>query len=370
MRSKLVILLAAMILALGVTSAFAHNEFQGAVYVASNAADGNSVLVFSRAINGKLSPRGVFSTGGQGTGAGLGNQGGLILSEDGEWLFVVNAGSNEISAFSVRSNGLKWTDKVPSGGKHPISLTFDGDVLYVLNAGGAVSDQDNITGFVLTRNGKLLSLPNSTRPLSGPNTGPAQVSFSPRGGLLVVTEKNTNSLDVFTVEKDGTATGPLVQPSSGTTPFGFSFGRSNKLFVSEAFGGAADASALSSYRLHRDGMLESLSPSAPTTETAACWAVVTSDERFAYVTNTGSGSISGYAIGPRGRLKLLDPDGQTALPGAAPIDAAIASHDRFLYTLNSGSHTITGFRIGFRGDLTPVTVVPGLPASANGLAAR
>lgn len=371
LRLKAVLVLAlTAVLALSGAATLAHPGAPGAVYVATNAANGNSVLVFARSDEGELVPVGSFSTGGLGSGSGLGNQGGLILSSDGDWLFAVNAGSNEVSVFEVRQNGLKLTDKVASGGKRPISLTFDRDVLYVLNAGGSAGAEDNITAFTLTEHGKLAALPYSTRHLSGSNTGPAEISFNRRGRLLVVTEKNTNKIDIFRVDRDGYATGPFVKPSSGTTPFGFAFGRRNEVFVSEAFGGAADASALSSYELERDGDLESISPSVPTTETAACWTVVTRNGRFAYVTNTGSASVSGYLIGFDGELSLLREDGKSAVTGAGPIDAALSRDDRFLFTLNSGSHSITSFRIGHDGGLTPASSVEGLPAGANGLAAH
>jgi hypothetical protein len=46
--------------------------------------------------------------------------------------------------------------------------------------------------------------------------------------------------------------------------------------VSEAMGGIADASAVSSYDLRRDGF-SVVSRSVPTTETSACWIAVTPD---------------------------------------------------------------------------------------------
>src|SRR5262249_30489226 len=165
MRNRFLFFIAA-ILALSVERASA-SDGPGVVYVATNAVNGNSVLAFVRSDDGQLTPAGSFSTGGSGTGTGLGNQGGLILTADNDWLFVVNAGSNEVSAFEVRSDGLKLTDKVPSGGKMPVSVTFDRDVLYVLNAGGGVGAEDNISGFTLTRHGKLVPLAGSTRSLSG-----------------------------------------------------------------------------------------------------------------------------------------------------------------------------------------------------------
>src|SRR5687768_7254962 len=86
-----------------------------AVYTITNAADGNEVVVFRRANDGSLVQHETVSTGGLGTGAGLGSQGAVILNKNGRWLFAVNAGSNEISVFRVRQNGLELTNVVDSG---------------------------------------------------------------------------------------------------------------------------------------------------------------------------------------------------------------------------------------------------------------
>ena len=45
------------------------------------------------------------ATGGTGTGGGLGNQGALAFSKNGDYLFAVNPGSNNLSVFSVGKNG-------------------------------------------------------------------------------------------------------------------------------------------------------------------------------------------------------------------------------------------------------------------------
>jgi len=97
---------------------------------------------------------------------------------------------------------------------------------------------------------------------------------------------------------------------------------------------------------------------------------VTRNGRYAYTTNTGSGSISGYRIMPDGTLTLLDPDGRTALTGdgSTPIDLAL-SLDNVLYALESGDDEISAFRVQFDGSLTPLGSVAA-PATANGLAAR
>jgi 6-phosphogluconolactonase (cycloisomerase 2 family) len=285
---------------------------------------------------------------------------------------VVNAGSDEISVFRIHHHGLVLTDKVPSGGEKPVSIAVHKNLVYVLNAGGSVGGSDNIAGFTMTHSGHLVPLPGSSRPLSTDSTGPAQISFSPDGWTLVVTEKGTNSIDTFVVDYLGYADGPIVHPSEGETPFGFSFGKHHRLFVSEAFGGMADAGAASSYRLLPGGGLKVIDPSVPTTETATCWLVVSKTGRYAYTTNTGSGTVTGYRIGFFGALHLLDADGVTGVTGAgsAPIDMSFSRNGRYLYTLNSGNGTLSAFRVAFDGSLDNFQTVPGIPEGANGLASR
>lgn len=339
----------------------------GAVYVMSNSAAGNSVLAFERAADGTLFPAGAFATGGLGTGGGLGSQGALVVSEDGRWLLAVNAGSDELSVFRIRRGGLELTDTEPSGGELPISVTEHHGVVYVLNAGGA----GNIGGFTLSPHGALSPLAGSTRPLSGAGTGPAQVEFSPDGDLLVVTEKATSLILTYAVNEEGIAGAPMTHASEGSTPFGFAFSGRDRLIVSEAFGGAPDASATSSYLLSGDGAVQTVSASIPTTETAACWVAVSEDGRYAYTTNTGSGSVSGYAVGRDGTLTLLDADGRTGVtgPGSLPLDVDFSRNGRYLYVLNAGTHTISGFAFSPDGSLSSVETEGGLPAGAAGIVA-
>jgi 6-phosphogluconolactonase len=335
----------------------------GNVYAMTNAAAGNEVVIFERLANGTLNEVGPVSTGGEGTGVGLGSQGALVLHPNGKWLFAVNAGSNDISAFAVAGDSLTLVDLEPSGGDTPISLTVHANVLYALNSGS-----DEISGFTIAPNGRLSALAGSTRPLSGAGTGPAQVQFSPNGDLLVVTEKTTNLIDTYTVNPDGLAKKHRIHESEGTTPFGFAF-QARHLIVSEAFGGAVGASALSSYYAPSSGALSPVSVSVPDTQTAACWVVVTKNGRYAYTTNTGSNNVSSYSIAPDGSLDLLAAVAGTT--GAAPADAALSNRSRFLYTLNGADGTVSAFEVHGNGSLIAIAGAGGLPAgSASGIAAR
>ncbi len=339
----------------------------GRVFTLSNQASGNAVLAYPRHADGSLGAPTSYPTGGRGTGGGLGNQGAVVLDERGRYLYAVNAGSNEISVFRVRAAGLTFLQTVPSGATEPISLTTHDDLLYVLHDGGNAQ----INGFRID-DGRLRAIAGSTRRLTSASgmVDPAQVGFTPDGDALIVTEKATNQIVSFRVRGDGRAGDARVTMSHGATPFGFAVTPNGTLLVSEAFGGVPDASALSSYGVGRRGMLQLVSGSVGTTETAACWVVTTHDGHFAYLTNTGSGTVSGFAVAADGSVALLTPGGITgdAGMGSGPIDAVVTRDDRFLYVLNGRTHAIATFRVRADGGLDALFTTPGLPIGANGLA--
>jgi len=340
----------------------------GAVYALTNNAAGNAVLIYQRAADGTLTAAGSVSTGGLGTGAGLGSQGALTLSANHKWLFAVNAGSNEVSVLAVSPNGLTLVDKVSSGGMQPISVTNNKNQVYVLNAGGS----GNITSFTLSKQGRLTPIANSTRTLSnngnGAAPGPAQISFSPDGEVLVATEKGTNLIDTFPVDEDGVAGSVTTHPSAGTTPFGFAFTKRGTLIVSEAAGGAANASSASSYDVSADNF-ESISAAVPTQQTAACWAVATKNGKVAYTANAGSGSISLYTVNRDGALTLRSSVAGFTGATSHPSDMALSHNSQFLYVLANVTQAIGAFAVQGDGSLVAVTGASGLPATAVGLAA-
>ena len=355
----------------GASSSGSARGLTGAVYAMTNQTSGNSIVAFNRGPNGALSMVGTFATGGLGFGSGndpLGSQGSLLLTSDGHFLLAVNAGSNDVSVMQAGRLGLKLVGTFPSGGTEPVSLALYKDLVYVLNAGGT----PNVTGFELNPDGTLAMLPGSSRPLAGGTAAsPAQVGFTPDGSFLVVTEKATNLIDTYRVLESGLTAGPISNASSGTTPFGFTFGRSGALIVSEVAGGSGGTSAASSYQVSRvSGELSVISASVGDTQLAACWAITTNDGRFVYLSNTGSGTLSSYAVGAGGMLSLLNASSGVTGSGTVPLDTAITSNSEFLYVLDDGTGALSAFRIEADGSLTALSGAGGLPAGSQGIAAR
>jgi 6-phosphogluconolactonase (cycloisomerase 2 family) len=348
------------------------DDSPGAVYTLGNEAGGNELVVFKRDKNGGLTLSGSVDTGGLGTGAGLGSQGSLTLGESENVLYAVNAGTNNITVFKLKKKGPEAVQLIDSAGLNPISLTARKKVIYVLNAGSTAGDVDQVTGFRIDEDFHLSLLASSTRGLSATSVGPAQVGFDPEGKILAVTEKNTNKIDTFVVDGHGYASGMLVQPSSGVEPFGFAFNNDGFLIPSEAFGGAAGASTVSSYDVNRQsGALKVISASVPTLQTAACWISVTRNGRYTYSSNTGSGTVTGFSIDKSGVPTRLTADGVSGVTGGAAADSAIVKN-KFLYVLvhEPSESRIYGFEIEDDGSLEALGWVGGLPTSTVGLVAE
>jgi len=352
------------------------NFHAGAVYVLTNQTT-NSVAVFRHNARGMLTAAGEFPTGGAGDPTPqppdpvtdpLASQGALIMSRGNQYLYAVNAGSNQISVLRIRKNSLDIVDLVDSGGVRPISLALHDDLLYVLNEGGT----PNITGFTIEDDGTLTPLAGSTQPLiGGVAADPAQIGFSHDGALLVVTEKAGNRLNTYTIDDDGLPSPPIDNPSNGMTPFGFAFNNADTLVVSEAFGGAANQSAASSYEAADNGSLNVISGSVANSQTASCWVVIPNNGKSAFVSNTGSGTISSYRINPGdGSLTLLNATAADTGMGSAPIDMDLSVNSRLLFVLLGGSQSVASFRVWRNGNLTLIDTAGGLPLGAQGIAAK
>jgi len=337
----------------GVAAAHDRSDPRVTVYTQTNSPTGNAVVALQE-VDGTLQQVASYSAGGTGTGTGLGSQGAVTAASG--FLFAVDSGSNQLSVFRVGERGvLHRTDVVDSGGAAPVSVAVHHNVVYVVNAGDS-----SITGFRLHRDGRLAPLGVH---LILPGAGAAQISFDRTGSRLIVTEKGTNTIDIVPVG-DGVVGPAGSNPSTGQTPFGFAVDRHNNVIVSNAAGGASGASTLTSYSLTGPSGVTAISPTVPDTQTAACWVLLSGNGRFAYTTNTGSGTISSYRLAPDGSLQLLDP--VAASPGAGPIDMARVG--RVLYTLNAGAHTVATDLIGGDGGLAP-SGAAAVPDGAAGLAA-
>ena len=363
-----------LVLILGFSTNSLATQGHGNVYAATNDPTNNQVAIYERNRKGEIYFVRYIDTGGLGAGDNapidsLGSQNSVLLSEDKRNLFVVNAGSNEISVFRVRRSGdLRLIQTIGSGGDFPVSLTIDDDLLYVLNAGGA----GNIVGYKVHRNGTLSVINESIRSLGLNNPvfpdgtevplTPGQVGFDRKNRRLIITNAGDRELLVFDLNRNGI---PEQTPSStrseGDVPFDFVIARNGTVLVTEAAGSA------SSYRFTRDNTLLPISSAVANGQQASCW-IVSNGSRFAFTINTGSSTISTYQIERGGELSLENAVGAD-LNGGLPTDATITRNGRLLYVLNAGTGDVSAYRVNRRdGSLRFLNASAGLPNfSDNGV---
>ena len=330
------------------------------VFVQTNEAEGNRVLVFRRGADGELTEGKGMATGGIGDGVPhLTSQGSVVLTQDGTRLLATNAGSGDVSVFAVVDEPT--LEQVVPTGPAPKSLAEHGGLVYVLNTGAP-----SLAGFRLTEEG-LAPLEGSFRELA-PDADPAQVGFTPDGATLVVTERGTNSIAAYPVGQDGLLGEPATSPSAGPTPYGFAFGTDGTLVVTEAFGAQKGKAAASSYRLSGT-TAEPVSRSVGNGRSEICWAVVTNDGRYAFTTNFADSAVSSYAIGGDGSITLENAVAGTAVEGQPGLrDEGLTRDGRFLYAIDADSGRIFGWSVD-DGRLAAIGSWDGIPTSVAGLAA-
>jgi 6-phosphogluconolactonase (cycloisomerase 2 family) len=337
-----------------------------AVYILSNERDANRVITYARGVDGALRPGNAYATGGKGSANGLGSQGALVFDDKERRFFAVNPGDNSLSMLSLESDGtLVARSMIASNGVRPVSVTYRGDLVYVVNAGDATTPA-NISGFRIT-NGALTPIDGSSRPLSAAQPAPAQIDFTPDGGSLIVTEKATDIISTYALTA-GVAAAPRHQVPAGKTPFGFAWSPKGQLIVSEAFGGGAGLGATSSYVVASDGTLTPKSASVAAAQTAPCWVAVA--KNHAFVTNTGSDTVTSYTIGSDGTISLDHANGIASMSAGTPIDVDVSDDENFLYVLGSRSDAISSYAIAANGALTRMPDLEGVSASSVGIIAR
>ena len=190
---------------------------------------------------------------------------------------------------------------------------------------------------------------------------------------MLVTEKLTDSVDVFSVQNNGTLSAATVNknPQPGVFDVVFAPGGA-ALVVQTAGAGAVNGSSISSYIVEDDRTLSPLTPILPTLGAASCWVALTADGHFAFTSNAGTATLSGFKVDTAGNLTALANTVVATLPaGSTNLDIAVSADAKYAYTLNNGTGTVGVFAIQPDGTLKSLGFAPGLAAAKgyNGIAA-
>ncbi len=352
---------------------------QGAVYVQTNALDGNEIAAFGRNLNGSLFHIGDYATGGLGSTEFDGGEGldplisadSVIAVMNEQFLVTVNAGSDTVTSFRIEPDfSLTKISTVASGGVGPNSLAYSNGRLFVSNIDrdgfalgdpstprGEPNDEGNITGFFMNESGILTPLADSTINL---DNRPADIGFSADGTKLIVTSitagsaalpgpNAANSVAVYEVDMDGSVFG-LVGAATGTevgNPAGRNLASAidfdttvvngrEFVVVTEAreFNSAGappalpalQAGSVSVYELLADGSLAETeadfsignpagSPFDPTNQLTTCWIDFAPDGQTFFASNAINATVSSLYLTEDGELNLLEATAAAGVSG-------------------------------------------------------
>ena len=364
----------------------AASDHEGTVYVQTNTAPVNYVVAFDRAHDGTLSNPVRYATLGAGKPAAnpplgipfLDSSGSVTLSDNGRFLFVVNAGDNTLTSFRVGGDGLELADIIPTFGSRPVSVTTDDHLVYVLNS--EMTDA-SISGYRVDGDGGLTPIAGSHEPTSQPNGGmPAQVEFDSTGNFVTVSERLAGTkgvLDTYAIDHNGAAGPPVAHPSSDNGPFGIVFTHDDLMIVSnEHFPDVFPPTLLSSVSSYGFGSHNG-AVTPIDTELAhaggACWNVITNDGKFVLVTSPFTSNINSFAIDKKtGNLTPVNGTSVVATTTGLALDEALSNNSKYLYVLDSAgfaSSAIDEYKVNKDGTITKIGTSSSFEGSAAGAAA-
>jgi 6-phosphogluconolactonase len=295
------------------------------VYIITNPDGPNAVSAYSRnPRNGKLKFVTSYPTGGQGDGAVEGiSQHSLVT--DGSYIYAVNAGSNDISAFSIQKDGSLQLvgSPVNSGGLSPVTIAVHNNLLYVANQGDSDTPA-NLVGFTVN-NGLLQSLSGSTIALNF-NDDPGDVLFNKAGNLLIDTRIGGDIIDTYQVDSNGRLkriTRLTEQPGA----FGAAF---NPVNDQQLFVGLSGAASNATYLVSNEGQISPINSVTDFAIADPCWLVLSKDGKYAWSTGFIDSLISLYKVDANGTLSLISSD-ITEDIGRFSTDLALSSDGKYLY---------------------------------------
>ena len=308
----------------------------------------------------------------------------MLLAPSGTALFVANSGTNDISAYSVKSDGsLTAAGATQPAGMTPLSLAMDsgGKFLFVANQGLQI-DPNSGTVSVFAVNGTTLAeVAGSPFRVAAPGapsgTGPSALAVTPDGKFLYVANQFDGTLTKFSVDGSGVLTlGPVVAVGTapatvGMTPDGGFLYVGNASTVS-AFAICNQVLTSCNDPNSPDGSLTVVAGSPFSAGIGPVAIVAAPSGKFLFVVNRLSNQISEYKIATG--TGVLTPNTQSSIStGATPVGATIRAGTAtvaatggttdFLYVPNLGASSVSVY--SFDSTLGTLGLVGG-PVPATG----
>lgn len=254
-----------------------------------------------------------------------------------------------MAAFRIDPNDGSLTSVVGSpfaAGMNPVAAVVDpfGRFVYVANAGS-----NNISTFTIDADGFPAEIPGSP---FGAGLSPAGLALHPSGRFVYAVNRDANSISAYSIGADGGLAEIGGSPcATGSRPLAIALDPLGR-FAYAVNGGD---NTLSAYAIDPvSGRLTPLAGSPFSTGILPTAAAVDPTGRFIYVTNGISDDLSAFAI-DSDTGALTEIPGSPFAAGSNPSTLAIDPFGRFVYILDDWTREVRGFMMDTAtGALSPI----------------
>lgn len=324
----------------------------------------NEVFQFQILSNGSLNP---LNPPNFGVGS---NPVSIVFQPAGTYAFIANFSGNNVTTLQLnRGNGQlaiptttsPITPPIPtnifSAGTGPISMaaTPASTFLFVLNQGS-----NNISAFSIDPTTGNLN-PVSNSPFTTSCSGNS-IALNPQANTLFVTCPAAGTIQAFSVSSGGVLSAPTqVSGPSGTPTFAMVDPTGRFLYVADP-----SVNAVFAFSIGNNGALSAISGSPFASGSLPVAMAAAPQGNLLYVANQGSNNVSAFVI-DSGSGALAPVSGSPfATGGKGP--SFVAASGAFVFVGEATTNDVAAFAIGSNGALTPVPNSPfNVPTSPSWL---
>ncbi len=324
---------------------------------------------------------GAVSKAGKSVATGA-NPSAMAITPNNGTLFVANAGTGTVNAYTVASDGSLTALASTAVGQSPMGLAVDpaGAFIFVANQ-GIFSDPTSGTVSVLTLSGSTfttITTVSTAGPGAAVSSGPVALAVDPTGKFLYVANEFAGTVSAFSYDSNGQLT--ELTPNSpyqvGANPSALAFSRtvsgSNRDYYLFVTNFASDTVNIFKACVVVSLTCPTTPPAGLLTPVASVGAgsgpagiVVDPALDFVYVLERKSSQVSEFTFSPAtGGLSSLS---NTASVSGSPFSAAITSDGNWVFVSNNSGPNLNEFAVGSNGVLNiPTTssiVLSGLPSA-------
>ncbi len=336
-----------------------NNVTFGHVYVESNSTNNMVYDFFRDPINGKLIFNKPYPTGGNGSNLYDTNARAVIVSGDGNWLFVANSGDSSFSVFSVGLTGLTQVGPPYKVGYAPVSIgvyELPGQYgplynIYVASRGGLLNGQ-TISPSLYVYQLNPFNTPTTVTSISSINLGnniPNQIAVTIINNNPFLFLSTKDSIFSYSINTSTGATS-LMASMGALNNLGFSVAdissNSNRILYIATTSGTT--SNMNSYIINNTGSFSSNgNPSLialPNLQYTI--ANVRKNDIYATISNATASALVAFIVNINtGALTSTNFSDSTQVGVNQPSEVRFSSDGLFIYVLNRGNNTISVYNV-------------------------